>query len=293
MKANKNLCDISCVSDDRVGRNSVIRRETAYARFYPEAIWGECAIVGAGWYQSAPFSCKRSFPYADSACQAGGLRLDLVPMKRRYAIISMACFALLGACKGEKQQEPVNGGDARAAPKVRFKTNKGDFVLELNAGKAPVTVANFLKYVNAKHYDGTVFHRVIDGFMIQGGGFALDGGKLVEKKSGEGIKNEGQNGLKNDKGTIAMARTRDPNSATAQFFINVGDNAMLNYPSNGGYAVFGKVIEGMDVVEKIKGVKTASKQIVMRHPATGETMSSQAGDVPVEPVVIESATVVE
>ena len=107
-----------------------------------------------------------------------------------------------------------------------------------------------------KHYDGTVFHRVIDGFMIQGGGFTQEGQVLTEKATGKGIVNEGQNGLKNDRGTIAMARTSDPNSATAQFFINVVDNAMLNYPSNGGYAVFGKVVEGMDVVDKIKAVKT-------------------------------------
>ncbi len=122
--------------------------------------------------------------------------------------------------------------------------------------------------MNKKHYDGTVFHRVIDGFMIQGGGFTQEGQVLTEKPTGKGIVNEGQNGLKNDRGTIAMARTSDPNSATAQFFINVVDNAMLNYPSNGGYAVFGKVVEGMDVVDKIKAVTTRA-----RSPALG-------GDVP-------------
>jgi peptidyl-prolyl cis-trans isomerase A (cyclophilin A) len=211
----------------------------------------------------------------------------------------MIGLALLGACSAEKTEkaEPAPAAtaeaSAEAAPKVRMKTNKGDIVIELNAGKAPITVKNFLKYVGDKHYDGTVFHRVIDGFMIQGGGFALDSGSLVEKKSGEGIKNESQNGLKNDKGTIAMARTNDPDSATAQFFINVSDNAMLNFPSNNGYAVFGKVVEGMDVVEKIKAVETGTKQLSMRHPATGETIQSAAADVPVEPVVIESVTVVE
>jgi cyclophilin family peptidyl-prolyl cis-trans isomerase len=193
----------------------------------------------------------------------------------------MACFALLGACMGEKTETQADAADvvsdapAEVAPKVKLKTSKGEIVLELNAGKAPITVANFLKYVNSKHYDGTVFHRVIDGFMIQGGGMALDGGRLVEKRTGEGIKNESDNGLKNDTGTIAMARTSDPNSATAQFFINVVDNNGLNFPNGGGYAVFGKVIKGMDVVNAIKAVKTAP------------------GDVPVEPVVIESATVVE
>lgn len=218
-------------------------------------------------------------------------------MNRRYAILSIVGLALLGACKAEKPkaaEAPKAGEKAEAAaPKVRLKTNKGDIVIELNAEKAPITVKNFLTYVGGKHYDGTAFHRVIDGFMIQGGGFALDGGKLVEKKTGEGIRNESQNGLRNDKGTIAMARTNDPDSATAQFFINVADNAMLNFPSNNGYAVFGKVVEGMDVVEKIKGVKTDTKTLMMRHPATGQAIAQEAGDVPVEPVVIESAVVVE
>lgn len=195
----------------------------------------------------------------------------------------MVGFALLGACKAEKPEttEPTKAGEtseAAVGTKVRLKTNKGDIVIELNPEKAPITTQNFLKYVGDKHYDGTVFHRVMDGFMIQGGGFALDGGKLIEKKTGEGIQNEGQNGLRNDKGTIAMARTSDPNSATAQFFINVSNNAMLNFPNNGGYAVFGKVIEGMDVVEKIKSMETK------QDPRTGEK------SVPVEPVVIESAT---
>lgn len=207
----------------------------------------------------------------------------------------MVGFALLGACKAEKPEitEPAKAGEtseAAVGTKVRLKTNKGDIVIELNAEKAPITSKNFLKYVGEKHYDGTVFHRVMDGFMIQGGGFALDGGKLLEKKTGEGIQNESQNGLRNDKGTIAMARTNDPNSATAQFFINVSNNAMLNFPNSGGYAVFGKVVEGMDVVEKIKGVQTTTKNILMLHPATGQVLEQPAENVPVEPVVIESAT---
>jgi len=207
-------------------------------------------------------------------------RIDLLSMKRRYAIISMACLALLGACNAEKPAEAVDAKDAAAAPvegspKVSLKTNKGEIVLELNAEKAPITVANFLKYVNAKHYDGTVFHRIIDGFMIQGGGMALDGGRLMEKETGAGIKNESNNGLKNDTGTIAMARTPDPDSATAQFFINVVNNDGLNFPTGGGYAVFGKVIKGMEVVNAIKAVETG------------------AGDVPAEPIVIKSAKVLE
>ncbi len=197
-------------------------------------------------------------------------------MKRRYAILSMVGFALLGACKAEKTETAKapkaeeKTETAAAATKVRLKTNKGDIVIELNPEKAPITVKNFLKYVGDKHYDGTVFHRVIDGFMIQGGGMELNSGRLVEKRTGPGIKNESNNGLKNDTGTIAMARTPDPDSATAQFFINVANNNGLNFPTGGGYAVFGKVIEGMDVVNAIKGVKTGP------------------GDVPAEPVVIES-----
>jgi peptidyl-prolyl cis-trans isomerase A (cyclophilin A) len=197
-------------------------------------------------------------------------------MKRRLALISLALLPMIASCEPAKEAEkPAKEATAKMA-KVRFKTSKGDIVLELNAEKAPVTVKNFLSYVDKKHYDGTVFHRVIDGFMIQGGGFTQKGEALTEKQTGDGIKNEGQNGLKNDRGTIAMARTSDPNSATAQFFINVVDNAALNYPSNGGYAVFGKVIEGMDVVDKIKGVKTRDD-------------ARLGGDVPVEPITIESA----
>jgi len=163
-------------------------------------------------------------------------------------------------------------------PVVLMKTSMGDIVIELDAAKAPVTTANFLAYVKDKAYDGTIFHRVIDGFMIQGGGFDKD---MKQKPTKAPIKNEAGNGLKNTTGTIAMARTSDPNSATAQFFINVKDNTALDYrndtPSGIGYAVFGKVTKGMDVVEKIKAVPTSNK--------------GGHGDVPVTPVVIESVTV--
>ncbi len=213
-------------------------------------------------------------------------------MKRQLSLISLAIFAALASCKADKEPAKPATTPAPAVAKtskVRLKTNKGDIVIELDAEKAPVTVANFLSYVNQKHYDGTIFHRVIDGFMIQGGGFALDGTKLVEKESGKGIVNEGKNGLKNSTGTIAMARTNDPNSATSQFFINVADNDMLNFPSNGGYAVFGKVVEGMEVVNKIKGISTTTATLTMRHPSTGEKIEAPAGDVPTENMVIESA----
>jgi peptidyl-prolyl cis-trans isomerase A (cyclophilin A) len=214
----------------------------------------------------------------------------MAPMKRQLALLAIVLFPAFASCEPAKEAEKPAATAVKAA-KVRLKTSMGDIVLELNAEKAPITVENFLGYVKKKHYNGTVFHRVIDGFMIQGGGFAVTNGKLVEKASGKGIKNEGQNGLKNDRGTIAMARTNNPDSATAQFFINVADNTMLNFPSNGGYAVFGKVVEGMDVVDKIKAVKTGVTPLSMRHPATGEELEMPSQDVPAENVVIKSATI--
>jgi peptidyl-prolyl cis-trans isomerase B (cyclophilin B) len=162
---------------------------------------------------------------------------------------------------------------------VLLKTNHGDIKLELNAEKAPVTVANFIEYVKSGHYNGKIFHRVIDGFMIQGGGMDKD---MKETRSGKPIKNEANNGLKNDKYTIAMARTSDPHSATAQFFINIKDNDFLNFSGENahgwGYAVFGKVTEGTEVVDKIKAVKTGRR--------------GMHDDVPTETVIIESAELV-
>jgi peptidyl-prolyl cis-trans isomerase B (cyclophilin B) len=163
---------------------------------------------------------------------------------------------------------------------VLLTTSLGDIKLELDPVKAPVTVENFVSYVKSGHYDGTIFHRVIDGFMIQGGGFDKD---MKQKPTKDPIKNEANNGLKNEVGTVAMARTQDPHSASAQFFINVSANEFLNFKSEStqgwGYAVFGKVTEGMDVVNKIKGVPT--------------TRVSFYQDVPREPVLILSAKVVE
>ena len=158
-------------------------------------------------------------------------------------------------------------------------TTFGDITLELDAERAPKTVENFIAYVKDGHYNGTIFHRVIDNFMIQGGGFEPG---MNEKPSGASIENEADNGLKNDLGTIAMARTTDPHSASAQFFINIKDNDFLNHSaptSEGwGYTVFGKVIDGMDVLDKIKAV------------ATGSTGGHQ--DVPVEDVILESVEIV-
>jgi peptidyl-prolyl cis-trans isomerase A (cyclophilin A) len=200
---------------------------------------------------------------------------------RLICFLSLIALGFGSGCRQEKASEPS---------KVRLKTNKGDIVIQLNAEKAPVTVANFKKYVSAGQYNGTVFHRVIDGFMIQGGGFAHQDGKLVEKKTDKGIVNESRNGLKNVIGTLAMARTSDPNSATAQFFINVANNEALDFPSNDGYAVFGQVIGGMDVVDQIKAVKTGVGELLNLNPRSGELVPGISRDVPLEPVIIEAAT---
>ncbi len=163
---------------------------------------------------------------------------------------------------------------------VTLHTTHGDITLELDVAKAPATVASFLEYARSGFYTGTIFHRVIDGFMVQGGGLDEN---MSQKKTNAPVKNEANNGLKNDIGTIAMARTSDPHSATAQFFINVKDNDFLNFKSETaqgwGYCVFGKVSDGMDVVNKIKAVKTGSK--------------GGHQDVPVESITITSVTVKE
>jgi peptidyl-prolyl cis-trans isomerase A (cyclophilin A) len=172
---------------------------------------------------------------------------------------------------------------AQEAPRVKFATTAGDFMVEVYPDKAPKTVENFLQYVKDKHYDGTIFHRVIDNFMIQGGGYDA---KYVEKKTRAPVAHEGREalakgGLKNVVGTLAMARTNDPQSATAQFFINVKDNAFLDpSPQAFGYTVFGKVVSGMDVVQKIKTTPTGA----------GGPFPS---DVPKTPILINSATLVK
>ena len=163
-------------------------------------------------------------------------------------------------------------------PEVIIATNMGDIKLKLNSEKAPTTVENFVKYINKKHYDGTTFHRVIKSFMIQGGGHLPD---MSEKSTEAPIKNEAKNGLSNVRGTIAMARTNEVNSATAQFFINVVDNQRLDYSDDEhyGYAVFGEVVEGMDVVDRIKESKVGSK--------------GEYENVPLEPVMIHSIKLVK
>lgn len=198
-------------------------------------------------------------------------RTDMRSVGLRGVAALFAVICLVFFTKGTAMSEDKN-------PEVLFKTSMGDIVIELYPDKAPVTVKNFLRYVSEGKYDGTIFHRVIDGFMIQGGGMTPD---MKEQQTYAPIKNEAGNGLKNDKGTIAMARTQVVDSATAQFFINLKDNDFLNHrdesPRGYGYAVFGKVVKGMDVVEKIGKVKTGAKGFHR--------------DVPKEPVVIEKAIV--
>ena len=173
----------------------------------------------------------------------------------------------------EKVEEATNGGN----PMVILSTSKGDIKIELYKDKAPITVENFLSYANDKFYDGTIFHRVIPGFMIQGGGFTTD---MSQKPTKAPIKNEADNGLRNDRGTITMARTNIIDSATSQFFINQVNNDSLNHGDRDfGYAVFGRVVEGMDVVDKISAVKTGSK--------------GMHRDVPEETVLVESVKIVE
>ena len=166
------------------------------------------------------------------------------------ALIAIVCTMFFAAPASVKAADPA----------VKIETTMGDIYLRLDADKAPITVANFLQYVQAGFYNGTIFHRVIKGFMIQGGGLTL---KMEEKPTNAPVKNEADNGLKNDRGTIAMARTMDPHSATAQFFINLVDNDFLNHTAptmqGWGYCVFGKVVDGMDVVDKIGKTKTGSR----------------------------------
>ena len=173
-------------------------------------------------------------------------------------------------------------GFSYAGPKVEFKTNLGNFVVDLDSDKAPKTVNNFLTYVKSGFYNGTVFHRVINGFMVQGGGFTTD---LVQKPTQPPVVSEAQNGLKNQIYTIAMARTSDPDSATAQFYINVKDNPGLDFPNamGNGYTVFGKVISGTQTIDKIKLVPTG----------VASTPRGRMADVPNTPVVIESATILK
>lgn len=220
-------------------------------------------------------------------------------IKKAWLFIVVTAAVSICGCDSQTQTEPIKKETAPAKQEtmpvkkeikplerevveaekksVKLETSMGDIIIELNGQAAPVTVKNFLEYVEQGHYNGTIFHRVIKNFMIQGGGMTADMGR---KETLAPIVNEASNGLTNDRGTIAMARTSDPDSATCQFFINHRNNGSLNYVKNinPGYAVFGKVVEGMDVVDSIAKVKTTTRMGM--------------NDVPVEPVVIVSAAVV-
>lgn len=204
---------------------------------------------------------------------------------RRFFLSVTLCMGLsvmlpLTATASSNSTNSQGKTNMSTSPRVKLETSMGDIVIELDAAKAPKTAANFVDYVKDGFYNGTVFHRVMDGFMIQGGGFEPG---LKQKPTKAPIDNEANNGLKNDKYTIAMARTNDPHSATAQFFINVADNDFLNHtaptPNGWGYAVFGKVVSGTEVVDKIKGVKTGN--------------SGFHQNVPTQDVIINKAVIVE
>jgi cyclophilin family peptidyl-prolyl cis-trans isomerase len=205
-------------------------------------------------------------------------------MKRFFAILLACMLGVLGssAYAAESNTNPAtSGGTMSTNPKILIETSKGNITAELDAKAAPKTVENILAYVNDGFYTDTVFHRVIPGFMIQGGGMTADMKDKTDKRPP--VQNEADNGLKNDRGTLAMARTMDPHSASSQFFINVNNNDFLNFrsktPQGWGYTVFGKVTDGMDVVDAIVGVKTSNKGMHQ--------------DVPVEPIVIKKVSVVQ
>jgi peptidyl-prolyl cis-trans isomerase A (cyclophilin A) len=196
--------------------------------------------------------------------------LNFSAMRTLLAAFAIALALLAVPAAQAKSKKVVKEGNM-----VEMKTSMGTIKIELNPDKAPLTVANFQKYAKDGFYDGTIFHRVISNFMIQGGGYDK---AMNRKETRDPVKNESSNGLKNETGTIAMARTSDVDSATAQWFINTKDNASLDYPSMGGYTVFGKVVEGMDVVKKIEAVKTSTQKGMK--------------DVPVDQVVIESVRLI-
>lgn len=205
-------------------------------------------------------------------------------MTRLIAVFTVLAVGV-GVLAGDEGAGDSSDKDDGIHPRVKMETTLGDIILELDAEKAPITVLNFIQYAEDKFYDGTIFHRVMETFMIQGGGFSPEMDKKTEGLR-PGIKNEWQNGLKNVRGTISMARMGgNPDSATAQFFINVVDNSALDRPQRDGaaYAVFGKVVEGMDTVDKIRDVEVSSNP---------KYAGGRAKTVPVEPVVIKSVTVV-
>jgi len=219
----------------------------------------------------------QSFPTVIKSAFNTVNKIFLVMLLIPIVMVIWSCTQNQPTQSENEQTKPIQGETKGGNPMVIMSTSLGDIKMELYQDKAPITVQNFLSYVNDGFFDGTIFHRVIPNFMVQGGGLTQD---MQQKPTKAPIKNEADNGLKNDVGTIAMARTGVVDSATSQFFINQADNDFLNHGSRDfGYAVFGKVVEGMDVVNKIAGVKT------------GRLGPFQ--DVPLEPVLINSVRVVE
>lgn len=223
--------------------------------------------------------------------------MSVIEKTRIVAVCGVLAALLMLAGCGQKKEETSKSAQSteenavdvttlKSPIKVTMETSMGDIVLELYPDKAPVSVQNFIDYVQADFYDNTIFHRVIEGFMIQGGGFDKEG---ASKETRDPIENEADNGLKNERGTIAYARTNEVNSATSQFFINHRDNPNLDFrsptPSGYGYAVFGKVVDGMDVVDKIASVPTTTKNLSIRHQ--GQLYEQPRQNVPTKPVVIK------
>ncbi|MFT6179890.1 MAG: cyclophilin family peptidyl-prolyl cis-trans isomerase [Paracoccaceae bacterium] len=205
------------------------------------------------------------------------------------ALFIAALFLI--SCKGKPEEGPApeaKPSDPPSGPVVVIETSMGTIKAQLHEGTAPLTAKNFLRYVDEKFYDNTIFHRVIPTFMIQGGGFEIPKSTIKQKAPGDPIRNESKHTRKNTRGTLAMARTPDPHSATAQFFISVVDNASLDYPNNGGgYAVFGEVIEGMEIVDQIKAVETHTTISLTLNDKLF-SLNEKTENVPVEPVSIKS-----
>lgn len=214
---------------------------------------------------------------------------------RSLTLLAALCLAVPRAGRAGAAEEAAPAAEARASAEptvVEITTSMGSITLQLDAEKAPVTVANFLSYAASGHYEGTVFHRVVGGYMVQGGGFEKKGDQLIEKPTGAPIRNEADNGLKNVEGTIAMARTDAPHTATAQFFLNCRDNEMLDHsPAAAGYAVFGRVTKGLDVLMQIGGVQTGVREVHGRL-GSGQLRPMPLKGVPLSDVVIESVRVV-
>jgi peptidyl-prolyl cis-trans isomerase A (cyclophilin A) len=231
---------------------------------------------------------KTTKPETPGETGAADAQREATSTETSAAATQAAVPAADGAAATDPSAKEPAAVEESGKPRVKMVTSLGTIVIELEPELAPITVENFLAYVDEGFYDGLVFHRVISNFMIQGGGLGAD---LVQKPTRGPIKNESSNGLKNARGTIAMARTRQVNSATSQFFINVKDNPRLDYPMNGGYCVFGRVVDGMDVVNEIRDVPTENAPGKLRGPSWSQSAPLRAEmlkNVPKEAVVIES-----